>query len=322
MPVGEILRRERLRYNLTLPQVEQDLKIRIKILEAIETANYTDITGGSPYVIGHTRTYAEYLRLDGDMIVSLLKSQMGGGRQTRRPELSMPIPANDSSAPDRRLLWASAAVIAFIVLGGAILSSVRNSESIPPVPQDLKQPLTLNNNASQTAQTTTTTQQQAQTAAQVAPSAAPVTGSAGVVATPMLPASAVASATPTAVPEGTQQITASNAVTTTDTGAMPAVDPNIPAAQAVESIPPLVMKAMQDSWMEVRTGDGRVIYSGLLRSGKSLVLREERHDLQLTTGNAGGIEIYVDGQVIAPLGAVGEVKKGISLDPSRLKNPG
>jgi cytoskeleton protein RodZ len=36
------------------------------------------------------------------------------------------------------------------------------------------------------------------------------------------------------------------------------------------------------------------------------------------TGNAGGLEIVVDGKPIPPVGAVGAVKRDISLDPERL----
>lgn len=330
MPVGEILRRERIRYNLTLPQVEQDLKIRLKILEALETGNYTNITGGKPYVIGHTRTYAEYLRLDGDKVIDLLKIQMGG-QQPRRPAMVMPVAANDSAVPDNRLLWISAAVIAVVILGGAIISSFQKTDAIPSVPDALKEPLTLNN--TQPANTV------AQAAAAVSPAAGvTVPAAPSAPGQPVLPASAIASASPTAAGTGaapalpiyaSPSVAAGTPVAGTPVAGLPETAATTPSGTVTQTVqtaaadaPPLVMKALQDSWMEVRTGDGRVVYSGLLKSGKSLVLREDRNDLELTTGNAGGIEIYIDGQAIAPLGNIGEVKKNVLLDPEKLRNRG
>jgi cytoskeleton protein RodZ len=41
--------------------------------------------------------------------------------------------------------------------------------------------------------------------------------------------------------------------------------------------------------------------------------------LRLVTGNAGGLEIVVDGEVVPSLGRAGDVVRNVALDAERLK---
>ena len=74
--LGEELRRERVRRNLTFKDVEQVLHIKTTYLEAIEDGNY-DIIPGKVYVKGFIRNYGNYLDLDGDRLVKAYQSQVG-----------------------------------------------------------------------------------------------------------------------------------------------------------------------------------------------------------------------------------------------------
>ena len=71
--LGEELRRERVRRNLTFKDVEQVLHIKTTYLEAIEDGNY-DIIPGQVYVKGFIRNYGNYLDLDGDIDTFSLRS--------------------------------------------------------------------------------------------------------------------------------------------------------------------------------------------------------------------------------------------------------
>ena len=57
----------------------------------------------------------------------------------------------------------------------------------------------------------------------------------------------------------------------------------------------------------------------LLRRGESYDV-PARPGLTLLTGNAGGLEITVDGKAIPALGPVGAVRRHVALDAEKLQN--
>lgn len=80
----------------------------------------------------------------------------------------------------------------------------------------------------------------------------------------------------------------------------------------------IILKATADSWVQVRDGQQNVLLTRMLRAGDSYQV-PDKGDLWLLTGNAGGLEILVDGQPVAPLGGTGEVRRDIALDSAALK---
>jgi cytoskeleton protein RodZ len=79
----------------------------------------------------------------------------------------------------------------------------------------------------------------------------------------------------------------------------------------------VVIVARMESFLRVRDADGNEIWSRLLRSGDRYLV-PERDGLTLTVGNAGGVDVFVDGHKAPALGAVGVGMSGISLNPERL----
>jgi cytoskeletal protein RodZ len=63
-----------------------------------------------------------------------------------------------------------------------------------------------------------------------------------------------------------------------------------------------------DSWVEVRDAKGRTVYSGLLSKGDAKHFRDTS-PLRLTLGNAGGVELTVNGTPLGIAGKAGEVKR-------------
>lgn len=66
--IGATLREARVRRRLTLHQVEEDTKIRVKYLQAMENEEF-DVLPAPAYVKGFLRSYATYLGLDADVIL-------------------------------------------------------------------------------------------------------------------------------------------------------------------------------------------------------------------------------------------------------------
>ena len=71
----------------------------------------------------------------------------------------------------------------------------------------------------------------------------------------------------------------------------------------------------------MRGPNNEQVFTRLLNAGERYVV-PDREGLTLLTGNAGAVRIVVDGQPLPPFGGEGEVKRGIPLDPERLKTGG
>lgn len=83
----------------------------------------------------------------------------------------------------------------------------------------------------------------------------------------------------------------------------------------------IVLRAKYDSWVQVRDGQDALLLTRVLRAGDTYRVPNQS-GLTLLTGNAGGLQIEVDGRALAPLGPVGSVRRNIVLDPTRLISDG
>ncbi|MFV9504581.1 MAG: response regulator [Oscillochloridaceae bacterium umkhey_bin13] len=116
--IGARMRAERLRRHLTLVQLENELKIRLSYLQAMEDEKFTLLPRG-PAAIQMVRSYADYLGLDGSAAANQFKAQGLG-------DAVAPLPALGGSAirrpPPRWLVILVAVLLALIVGIGAILA--------------------------------------------------------------------------------------------------------------------------------------------------------------------------------------------------------
>ena len=78
-----------------------------------------------------------------------------------------------------------------------------------------------------------------------------------------------------------------------------------------------MLRATEESWVEVRVGNQRPVLSRVLNPGDVYMVPNDP-DLKMTTGNAGGLEILVDGQEIRSLGGTGKIVRDISLAANSL----
>ena len=83
----------------------------------------------------------------------------------------------------------------------------------------------------------------------------------------------------------------------------------------------VVLQAKDSVWLEIRDPSGHAILSRILKPGDAYDVPDQM-GLKLDVGNAGAIAILVDGQPAPPLGQVGDVRRGVLLDPDALKSGG
>ena len=79
----------------------------------------------------------------------------------------------------------------------------------------------------------------------------------------------------------------------------------------------MVIKAKTESWIQVLSRDGDLLLTRVLRPGDQYLV-PNRSNLFLMTGNAGGIEIIVDGKSVPAIGRPGVVRDNVALVPERL----
>jgi len=103
------------------------------------------------------------------------------------------------------------------------------------------------------------------------------------------------------------------------TPAPPPASAGVAAGGSAEPQAGLAVRASADSWIQVRDHTGQVLFSRILRAGESWPV-PAGPGLVLTTGNAGGTELVLDGAVTPPLGTPGAVRRDLPLDPDAVKS--
>ena len=109
---------------------------------------------------------------------------------------------------------------------------------------------------------------------------------------PDIPVAVEETATPTASPEAT---TAAEVV--------PTEEPTVSTGQGVEVI---INAVRAKSWLFVSDSSGRVLFSGQIPQGVTKTFSSDAQ-LNLKIGNAGGVDVSVNGKKIDSLGADGQV---------------
>ena len=79
-----------------------------------------------------------------------------------------------------------------------------------------------------------------------------------------------------------------------------------------------VLRARAESWVQIQGANNELLLTRMLRPGDSYHA-PNRTDLVLMTGNAGAIEIMVDGEALGTLGPMGQVRRNIKLNADHLR---
>lgn len=292
--VGADLRMARERLGWTAPQVAAGLRIRLEYIQALEDGRVAALPGMA-YAVGFVRTYSAALGLDAEDMTRRLKAEAVD--VARKPELTFPAPVPERGVP------AGAVVLLSVVLAvGAYVGWYRLSgegalpaETVPPVPERL-----------------------APLAAQAVPPS---------IVKPAPQASASADAQAFSEPSAPgRPFSPGQAIAAMPPLLEPAAAPPAPLALPAVAAPPanpddprIVIRAKGDAWIQVRDKAGPIVLNRTMHAGDTWPV-PNKANLVLTTGNAGGTELLVDGTLALPIGAAGSVKRDIPLDPQTIKD--
>lgn len=81
----------------------------------------------------------------------------------------------------------------------------------------------------------------------------------------------------------------------------------------------IVLRATAASWVELRRENGDRVISRILKAGETYRVPPQ-DGIRMMTGNAGGIDILVDGKLLPSLGPDGAVRRDILLEPDALSS--
>ena len=296
--VGEELREARLALGQSLDDLAVRLRIRRPYLEALEDGRIGDLPGAA-YAVGFVRTYAAGLGLDADNLVRRFRDSSGAA-VNGKPKLIFPEPVSERGMPAGAmvavgLVAAIGIYVAWFNLSGA---GDRIVDVVPPVPPRLE---------------AAAEQGRAQL-----PNGRAEPGSLPLAA--LLPPGGAPAPAPAPTPSG--------ANTSAQAATMP-VAPTPPATPPAVTIPGMpdgtriVLRARagnpEGAWLGVRDSrSGQSVLNRVLRPGEAWPV-PVREGLILDTGKADGLEIIVDGQPSPALEGLVGVRRGIPLEPERLR---
>jgi len=306
------------------------------VLVAIENGKFDELPGPA-YAVGFVRSYATYLGLDAEALVVRFKSETA--EIARRPQLEFPLPIRDSRVPTGPLLVICVLLAALTYAGWYYFSSTPDQLAglTPAVPDRLLHLLKVPpppKPGSETASAPLATAPEAATQ----PAPAPATEPAAATAVAATPAPAATAAPQTAATQPAVPQPAVDGVPPVENkpGAAPAVAP-VPASPdltqpavaadqpkqpdntygAPEGQARVVLHAVADSWVQVRDKGSNLLFTRVLKPGEHYNVPNQP-GLTLVAGNAGGIDITVDGMEAPRLGDQGRVARNVSLDPDHL----
>ena len=150
--IGTTLRDARVRGDISLQQAENDTKIRVKYIQAMENEDFDALPGGT-YAKGFLRTYAEYLGLDYQVVLDEYNERYGSGEHREhivQPAVNVETPAAPRSPHSQKnrnyalvaiLALAIIAVLAYLGWGNeannepTVITTTAEEEGTPTAPE-------------------------------------------------------------------------------------------------------------------------------------------------------------------------------------------
>jgi len=303
-PVGENLRRERLKRNLELEEISRELKISMRFLQAIENDQYDKLPGGV-FAKSFARQYARLLGLNEDDIACQVQQVVGPVEVPQPTETSKPVAVAPIHVPkvdewqtvgDRGFRWSgwlsAVVLVAVMLVCSAVYAWLQRPKTAVTAHAHPAASVPQQAAASQTAQASTLPP--VATGTPVGGSGPPATAAVDPAAVPpqTLPAPALpADQRPSDQKPAEQKPT---------TGAARITPANPDATVHVE------ITADEAVWVLARA-DGKYAFSATMDPHTTRNV-EGAKEVVVRLGNAGGVTISLNGKPIGPAGPKGQVR--------------
>lgn len=349
--IGQVLRDTRLSQSKNIQEVSQILRIRQIYLDAIENNDFAQLPG-KIYIIGFIKTYAEYLQLDSEEIIRAYKS--GDLVETINTDLVFPTIVPEDGMPNKLTLLLGF-MIAIAGYGGWYyfnnnVSSIGNPVSLnkseipkPSQIEKLKTNNSLNTTKTLTQKNTLLTSDPLKREKEIKnadPRSSIKVGLGGVTGKilsekqdisgkynqviepqPLLQNSNKPLSLKTNIKDKISTLdTKTKVVNVTKPLKPKLLEKNnvlLPKNKVIESSR-ITIRALSDSYLQVRNKSlNQILITRLLKKGSTYDVPNQE-GLSLITGNAGALEIFVDGQKVPPIGAIGSVRRNVLLVPKDL----
>ncbi len=310
---GNQLRILRKQQGLTLDEISIELKIGRHFLGAIERGEFDKIPG-TTYVLGFAQTYANLLKADTEGIAEALKAETSG--KGVKPDLNFPEPVGEASMARGPVLIAALVLVAIVYgIWYFVISAPPEGRSIDFLPDRLSGYL-----SSPTSAALADEAVEAELPAEVSlleptlepmqeslPAAEPETGDGAALE---LPAEDVA----TAPVEPSVELTVEPVIVAalnSDHTALEAEEPGeltpeLSVSADPGALPGYVFHFTDQSWVRILDAEGETALVDLFELDAVVQMADYEGGL-MTLGNAGAVDVYHNGELIGPMGQLGEV---------------
>ncbi|WP_215745586.1 RodZ domain-containing protein [Gluconobacter sp. P1C6_b] len=334
--VGTVLRARREELGWRLEDVAEWLRIRPKLLAALEADDLSKLPGVA-YAVGFLRTYAHAMQLDADALVERFRRDTRGA-VTRKPELVFPQPEGDRGLPVGVLVGAGLVVVVAAYVGWYRFTEHDNpaQRQVPAVAELMPGAATPAMTSPQVASVMPGRAPTPEPHAPVTPSSVPATSApvltqnapapevpaapAGAQSTP--PSAAPSVAPPASDDDSETTPPAGEAAPTQQTDTQQTGAIGRPATDLPPAVPEgaVVLRALAPVWTQVRDRDGHVLMSRVMQPGESWQGDPAGAPFRMSFGNAGGIVLTTAGATSAPLGKEGQVRRNVEVTADAIRS--
>ena len=299
LPLGDILKNTREEKGLNISEIAQSLCIRESFLVALEEGDYTSFPA-LVYGAGFLRSYANYLGLDGNSMTQKFHNETSHLRENHAEPLTV---SDKNVVPTKRFLGLFFVVV-LATLGCYFCVSKSEEDPVTPtVEEQIQKEAVVQETERAVIDANTNLEKTVE----------------NVASAPVL--------TDTLV----QQVQAVEEKADTVKSLSEELKALIPTEEAkIQEVPApkvyglkegarLSIKATSKVWVEVKAGE-KVVLNKVLSVGDTYNPPLEAEEYELRTGNAGALEVYLDGAFKKVLGRKGHVLKNVKLTVEAYEN--